>query len=106
MDVNEEAVDPGYVVGKDGGLYEVIVDSKGKRVWINFQDGSSVARFNTETGVDIHNSITSQLEGLPQCLWCTHIKPCYETWIDFIAKVNELYGIKIDVNAIDLTLLA
>lgn len=100
MDICEDLGDLGYVKGKDGGLYEVCVDPSGKRVWINYEDGSSVARFNTTTGVDIHNSVTDQLDGKPQCLWCTHGKPTYQTWLSFIEKVSELYGLVIPVDAI------
>ena len=41
MDICEDLGDLGYVKGKDGGLYEVCVDPSGKRVWINYEDGSS-----------------------------------------------------------------
>lgn len=93
------------VKGKDGRFYEICVDELGKRVWINADDGSSVARFNTSMGVDIHNTVTAQMAGAPECLWCTHERPDYKTWKCFTLKVKELFGLSLSIDAIDVGLL-
>lgn len=92
--------------GKHGNLYEIDVDVSRCRIWINYEDGSSVARFNTRTGIDIHNSITEQLSGKPQCLWCTHEKPSVNEWRSFREKVRDYYGIDLPDDAIDLSQLS
>lgn len=97
-----EIDDNGYVQGKDGRSYEICTDQLGKRVWINADDGSAVARFNTATGVDIHNTARDQLAGAPECLWCTHSKPDYRTWQEFVKKVNSLFGIELSIDTIDV----
>lgn len=96
----------GFLSEKDGRLYEICTDPLGTRLWINADDGSAVARFNTTSGVDVHNTVTDQLNGAPECLWCTHGKPDYRTWQDFIAKVRDQFGLTISVDAIDVGLLA
>jgi len=85
----------GFTVGKGGKLYEVCRDSFGRRLWINASDGSAVARFNVSTGVDVHNTVTDQMLGSPECLWCTHDVPDYATWRDFVLVVKEQFGIEI-----------
>lgn len=49
-----------YMSGKDGRTYEICSDQLGRRLWINADDGSAVGRFNTATGVDLHNTISDQ----------------------------------------------
>lgn len=95
----------GYVQGKDGRSYEICTDQLGRRIWINADDGSAVARFNTATGVDIHNTARDQLAGAPECLWCTHGKPDYRTWQEFVKKVNSLFGLELSSDTIDVDLL-
>lgn len=92
--------------GTDGRLYELCFDSLGRCLWINAEDGSSVARFNTTTGVDLHNTVTDQLKGAPECLWCTHGKPDYATWSEFVLQVRERSGLDLSIDAIDVGLLA
>jgi len=97
--------DYGYTTGKDDRLYEVCSDTLGRRVWINSDDGSAVARFNTSTGVDVHNSASDQMAGAPECLWCTHGKPDYKTWLGFIEAVSQHFGLQLSINDIDIGLL-
>jgi hypothetical protein len=86
-------------------LFEICFDEFGKRLWINADDGSAVARFNTTSGVDVHNTATDQIAGAPECLWCTHGKPDYKTWLEFIRVVKEMFGLTISVNSIDVVCL-
>ncbi|UUA75151.1 hypothetical protein [Cellvibrio sp. QJXJ] len=92
----------GEVVGIDGRLFEVCSDGLGCRIWINADDGSAVARFNTRTGVDVHNTVTDQLRGAHECLWCTHGKPDRETWNQFVVKIDELFGIRFAIDAVKI----
>ncbi|MFA0809335.1 hypothetical protein [Microbulbifer epialgicus] len=95
----------GYTTGHNGHQYEILFDSLRRRLWINADDGSAVARFNTATGVDIHNTASDQMAGAPECLWCTHGKPDYKTWQEFIKFVRHQFGIKLFVDDIDVSLL-
>jgi hypothetical protein len=103
---DKDAKDYGLTKGKDDKFFEICYDEFGKRIWINADDGSAVARFNTETGVDIHNTVTDQLAGYSECLWCTHGKPDYVTWRKFILEVEKHFGLKLSIDAIDVGLLA
>jgi hypothetical protein len=96
----------GLLKGKGGALFEICTDELGHRVWINSEDGSSVARFNTSTGVDVHNTVTDQLAGASECLWCTHGKPDHKIWCEFILAVKEHFGIVLSIDHIDVGLLA
>lgn len=73
--------------------YEVLADTRQGKLWINGPDGSSFARFNMRTGIDIHRSATEQMAGGKQCLHCTHSKPTQDDWVFFQAKAKELWGI-------------
>ena len=96
----------GYVVGKDGRFYEICLDQRRDRLWINADDGSAIARFNTRSGVDVHNTVSEQMNGAPECLWCTHGKPDLSTWQDFIKAVEDNFGIKVPDDAIDTSKLS
>lgn len=80
--------------------YEIQVSTCGNTVWINAEDGSSIARFSKRFGIDVHNSTTDQLEGKPQCLYCTHTKPTLKDWITFRQKVLEHFSIELPLNLI------
>ena len=101
----EEQTDYGCVTGKDARLYEICSDEQGKRLWINADDGSAVARFNTSTGVDVNNTATDQMAGLPECLWRTHGKQDYQAWISFVREIKSHFGLQLSVDAIDVGLL-
>lgn len=93
------------VAGKDGKQYQLLVNSTGSRLWLNADDGSSVARFNTKSGVDVHNTASEQIEGAPECLWCTHEQPDYETWLGFVFAVKTHYGVTLRNEDINIELL-
>ena len=80
--------------------YEIQVSTCGNTLWINAEDGSSIARFSKRFGMDVHNSTTDQLEGKPQCLHCTHIKPTLKDWITFRQKILEHFNIELPLNLI------
>jgi len=105
LNIPDADLGDGYACGKDGRVYEIIMDDTGKRLWINADDGSAVARFNTKSGVDIHNTASDQLNGAPECLWCTHGQPDYNTWLNFVAVVQEQFGLRLPINSINVQLL-
>lgn len=81
--------------------HEVIYSYNHQKLWINSSvDGSNIARFDTRFGMDIHNSITDQMNGKPQCLYCTHTKPTEEDFNTFCKKVKEIFNININKSKI------
>jgi hypothetical protein len=81
---------------KDGLLYEVQVSADGGTVWVNGPDGSAVGRFAKRFGLDVHRSGSEQLNGLGECLFCTHYPPGRSDWAQFVAAMKEHYGLEID----------
>lgn len=82
-------------------FYQIQYDYNRKVVWIHCSDGSTVGRFNKYTGIDIHHSMSEQIEGKPQCKLCTHVKPSKEDWLFFVEKAKELWNVDIDKNHIE-----
>ncbi len=76
--------------------YEVITSKNGDTVWVNYLDGSCIARFSKRFGIDVHNTATDQLlHGKSQCRYCTHGEADRDDWQVFRSKVFEFYGIEI-----------
>lgn len=84
----------------------VIQTTENKRaLWVHDStDGSTVGRFG-RMGVDIHNSVTDQMNGKPECLFCTHGKAGVEDWELFRKKAKELWDLNIPVDAISEEML-
>jgi hypothetical protein len=72
-------------------------------VWIHASDGSTVGRFG-KLGVDLHNTATEQLNGMPQCRLCTHGKVNRSDWDLFREKALEWWGVVVPVDAFDFDL--
>lgn len=68
----------------------------GKTVWVHGQDGSTVGRFSTTFGMDVHTSLAQQLAGAHQCLHCTHAPAGPFEWEAFCALMQEHHGIMVD----------
>lgn len=79
--------------------YELQTTPLRDRVWIHASDGSTVGRFG-RGGVDLHNTITDQMAGLPECRLCTHGRPTAEDWKLFREKVLEWWGLDVPESAI------
>ena len=79
-------------------LYELQLSETRDKVWIHSSDGSTVGRFN-RTGIDLHNTITEQMAGKPECRLCTHgnVKPC--DWVLFREKALEWWNVFIPEDA-------
>lgn len=72
--------------------YEVQRAEDKSRIWIHSSDGSTVGRFS-RMGIDIHNTVTDQMKGSPECLLCTHKPVDKEDWEIFKSKALEMWGV-------------
>lgn len=70
------------------------------RVWVHCSDGSTVARFGL-AGLDLHNSVTEQMQGKPECRLCTHGWVNQQDWALFRERVLDWWNVAIPENAID-----
>jgi hypothetical protein len=73
-----------------------------RRVWVHAPDGSTVGRFDVRFGIDIHNTVTDQLSGKPECLHCTHETPGEGEWALFRDHAKANWNIDIPEDAVDL----
>lgn len=84
-------------------LEQVEVSPDGKTVWVHALDGSTVGRFSKVFGMDVHTTITAQMEeGASQCLYCTHTKPQHGDWVKFCQLMLQHYGIQVDSTLIEI----
>ncbi|WP_431797992.1 hypothetical protein SGO26_30000 (plasmid) [Cupriavidus metallidurans] len=80
--------------------FEVLTSAQGDTVWVNWADGSCIARFSKRFGIDVHASGEAQMAGAPQCLFCTHGAAGPAQWRTFQQKVREHHGIDVPNDAI------
>jgi hypothetical protein len=73
-------------------------------VWIHASDGSTVGRFG-RMGIDLHNTVTEQLAGKPECRLCTHGLATKADWALFRQKALEWWGVEVPANAFNTSLL-
>lgn len=78
----------------------VQVSADGGTVWVHAGDGSTVGRFSKRLGMDVHTTVTQQLDGADQCLHCTHKPATGEDWATFRTSMREHYGIEVDADLI------
>ncbi len=74
---------------------QVQVSEDGRTVWVHGNDGSSVGRFSKVFGLDVHTTVTQQMEGAHQCLHCTHEAAGPEDWAKFVELMREHHGINV-----------
>lgn len=88
--------------GESLGSCDLIqVSSDGKTVWIHSpNDGSTVGRFSKMFGMDVHTTVTEQLQGAGQCLCCTHEPPTVIEWDHFVRLMYEHHGIVVPTDLI------
>lgn len=79
-------------------FYEVEWSYLRDTVWINCSDGSTVGRFG-KMGIDLHNSITEQMAGQPECRLCTHGRPTVKDWALFRQKAKEWWDVDVPEDA-------
>lgn len=71
-----------------------LIESDGKTVWVNAEDGSCIGRFG-RMGIDIHRDMTAQLSGQVQCLMCTHGVTGVPEWEQFVKAMKDLYNVDV-----------
>lgn len=75
---------------------QVQVSADGSTVWVHTLDGSTVGRFSKRFGLDVHTTVTEQLDGADQCLHCTHVAPSADDWQKFCELMQLHYGIEVN----------
>ena len=85
--------------------YEIEWSLRQDTVWIHCSDGSTVGRFG-RFGVDLHNSVTEQMAGAPECRLCTHGQVSAEDWTLFKEKALEWWGVVVPDEAFDKSFLS
>ncbi|MBJ2214082.1 MULTISPECIES: hypothetical protein [Pseudomonas] len=85
--------------------YQLELSVMRDRLWIHSTaDGSTVGRFG-RMGIDLHNTMTEQMAGKPQCRLCTHQRPTVADWLVFRERAKEWWGVEVPRDAFDEALL-
>lgn len=84
--------------------YELQLSDQRNCIWVHATDGSTVGRFG-RMGIDLHNTVTDQMAGLPECRLCTHGKPTVADWELFRERCFEWFGVDVPADAFDARLL-
>lgn len=79
--------------------HSVQISADGRTLWVHAKDGSTVGRFSKRFGMDVHTTVSEQLDGAGQCLACTHTQPSSEDWKTFISLMRQHYGVTVPANA-------
>lgn len=87
-----------------GIFYEVEWALNKNTVWIHASDGSTVGRFS-KMGIDLHNTVSEQMNGAPECRLCTHSQATIADWNLFREKAKEWWNVNIPDDAFDKSLL-
>lgn len=95
----------GWFLSDNKMFYELQVSESKDALWVHSSDGSTVGRFGKQ-GVDIHNTVTEQLNGASECRLCTHGAPTKSQWQLFIDRAYEYWGVIVPNDAFCPTLLA
>lgn len=64
------------------------------RLWINAPDGSVALRLSTR-GIDLHNDVTTQMQGGHECLWCKHTPPTAADLAELRSRLRDAYGVEL-----------
>lgn len=84
--------------------YEIQVSLNNDTVWVHSSDGSTVGRFG-RFGIDIHNTVSEQMQGKSECRLCTHGRVSLPDWKLFIEKSLTFWGVVIPENSFNHDLL-
>ena len=76
-------------------IYEIQVSEDASTLWVHASDGSTVGRFSKRFGMDVHTTVSQQLEGAQQCLHCTHVPASEADWDEFRMLMGKHYGVTI-----------
>ena len=50
--------------------------------------------------MDVHNTVSDQMSGAPECLQCTHEKPSRRDWIEFCKLMLKHHHVEVDIGLI------
>lgn len=93
----DELVDPAQPV------YDIACSADGRVVWVTAADGSCVGRFDKRAGIDVHRTVSEQMAGQAQCLYCTHTPAGPADWAAFRQQVLAHHGIDVPSDFITFT---
>ena len=93
MTMSSEAFDPD----------QIVLSADGSTVWVHALDGSTVGRFSKRFGMDVHTTVTAQLQGAGQCLHCTHAPAGEPEWRQFVDLMREHHGIAVPPSLVEFT---
>lgn len=86
----------------DRRSHEIVVAQNHNNVWVNSGvDGSCIGRFSKAFGLDVHRTGSDQMNGAPECLYCTHGPTTQAEWLTFCEQMKEHHGITIDLNILN-----
>lgn len=80
--------------------YGIEVSATGSTLWVHAPDGSCVGRFDKRFGIDLHTTVSEQIAGKGQCLYCTHEAPTPKDWESFRAGMLKHYRVVVPADAI------
>lgn len=80
--------------------FEIQVAADGNTLWVHASDGSTVGRFSKRFGIDLHRTVTAQMAGENQCLFCTHEAAGIEEWLQFRSGMLEHFGFSVPEDAL------
>lgn len=84
-------------------MHSIEVSALGDTVWVTGPDGSCVGRFSKRFGIDVHRTVTEQLAGADQCLYCTHVRAGAVEWESFRRAMMMHHGIEVPSDAISFS---
>ncbi|ABO59844.1 conserved hypothetical protein (plasmid) [Burkholderia vietnamiensis G4] len=80
--------------------HEICVSARGDIVWVNSADGSCIGRFSKRFGIDVHRTLTDQMNGADQCLYCTHGAAGADAWEQFRSAMKCHHGIDVPTDTL------
>ena len=85
------------------GQHQVQVSGDRSTLWVHAPDGTTVGRFSRHFGIDVHRTMTEQLSGAAQCLYCTHEPPDVEAWQSFRVEMLRLHQVRVEAGLMDFS---
>ncbi|MEJ6003686.1 hypothetical protein [Paucibacter soli] len=80
---------------------QVQVSQDGSTVWVFAMDGSTVGRFSKRFGLDVHTTVTAQMNGSKECIHCTHEPAGHKEWLEFCELMKKHYDIEVSVELVE-----
>lgn len=84
----------------DTSMHDIQVSSNGNTVWVTGFDGTCIGRFSKRFGLDVHTTMTDQINGKKECLYCTHQTANEDDWKMFVHQIKINYDIEVPGNLV------